>query len=131
MDKKVDVKKRNFGSKIDGTEAAPLELHTVREVLAPDAIRLDDGRTIRLLGIVALPQYEEAARQFLEQKFHKRRIFLKQDPSAPEAGGQPAAYVYLDNRTFVNLHLVRTGLVGVEAQAAYACQEKFLKASQR
>ena len=38
----------------------------------------------------------------------------------------PLCYVYLDNRTFVNNHLVRTGFVDVDTSFDYTCQKKFL-----
>ena len=35
-------------------------------------------------------------------------------------------YVYLDNKTFINNHLVRTGFVDVDTSFDYTYQKKFL-----
>ena len=36
-------------------------------------------------------------------------------------------YVYLDNKTFINNHLIRTGFVDVDIKSDYKCKDKFLK----
>ena len=35
-------------------------------------------------------------------------------------------YVYLDNKTFINNHLVRTGFVSVDTELDYSCKQKFV-----
>ena len=35
-------------------------------------------------------------------------------------------YVYLENKTFVNNHLIRTGFVDVDISFDYSCKKKFL-----
>ena len=42
------------------------------------------------------------------------------------AKSEPLCYVYLDNKTFVNNHLVRTGYVNVDTDNEYNCKKKFL-----
>ena len=118
MDKAADIGKRSFGPRKD--------LVTVRQVLGPERIELSDGRIVRLLGITAIPQYQQDAIRFLQEKFRKRRIYLTPDPAIGEENGEPLRYVYLDNKTFVNNHLVRTGFVGVDTAREYRCRKKFL-----
>ena len=36
------------------------------------------------------------------------------------------SYVYLDNKTFINNHLIRTGYVDVDTSFDYTWQKKFL-----
>lgn len=126
MDKKVDVKKLQFGSKIDQSEAKRDELFGVKQVIASDKIELSNGLVVRLLGIKPNPLYQGQAISFLQEKFHKRKVFLKYDTIKYDAENNLMCYVYLDNKTFVNNHLVRTGYVDVDTSFDYTCKKKFM-----
>lgn len=126
MDKKVDVKKQSFGSKIDGSTPKRQELLRVKQVVSPELIELSGGRVVRLLGVVERPEHRQEAIAFLERKFQKRRVFLRPDTVPNDPEGHPQCYVYLDNKTFINNHLIRTGFVGVDTGLDYKCKEKFL-----
>lgn len=126
MDKKVDVKKLQFGSKIDQSEAKRDELFGVKRIISPDKIELSNGLIVRLLGVQPNPQYQTQAIEFLQEKFHKRKVFLKYDTIKYDAENNLLCYVYLDNKTFINNHLVRTGYVTVDTSFDYTCQKKFL-----
>ena len=94
--------------------------------MAPDKIELSNGLVVRLLGIKPNPLYERQAISFLQEKFKKRKVFLKYDAVKYDAENNLLCYVYLDNKTFVNNHLVRTGYVDVDTSFDYTCQKKFL-----
>lgn len=126
MDKKIDVKKLQFGSKIDSQKQKREELFTVKSVLGADTIELNTGLIVKLLGIKPIPQFEKDAVKFLQDKFKKRKVFLKYDSIKYDSENNLLCYVYLDNKTFVNNHLVRTGYVGVDTSFDYTCQKKFL-----
>lgn len=126
MDKKVDVKKLQFGSRMDRSESKRCELYSVKKVLSPDKIELNNGLIVRLLGIKPNPLYQRQAIHFLQEKFQKRKIFLRYDSVKYDAENNLLCYVYLDNKTFINNHLVRTGYVEVDTAFEYACQKKFL-----
>lgn len=127
MDKKVDVKKMQFGSKIDNTEIKRKELFSVRKVLSPEKIELNDGSVVKLLGVRVKEGFDKEAIGFLKEKFLKRKVFLKYDEIKYDEHNVPLCYVYLDNKTFVNNHLIRTGYVDVDTDRDYACKEKFIK----
>jgi site-specific DNA-methyltransferase (adenine-specific) len=40
-------------------------------------------------------------------------------------------YLYLKNKTFINAHLVKNGLVEVDTEKEYLYKNKFIKLSQR
>lgn len=126
MDKKIDVKQLQFGSKIDSQESKREELFTVKSVLGADTIELNTGLTVKLLGIKPIPQFENEAVKFLQEKFKKRKVFLKYDSVKHDSENNLLCYVYLDNKTFINNHLVRTGFVDVDTSFDYVCQNKFL-----
>ena len=69
--------------------------------------------------------YEESVAE-LQEKFQKRKVFLKYDTVKYDAENNLLCYIYLDNKTFVNNHLVRTGYVDVDTSFDYICQKKFL-----
>lgn len=125
IDKKVDIKNMSFGSKIDSTSPIKKEeLHNVKKVLSPDTLELDNGLKIKLTGIEPISQYEKNAIVFLQNKFKKRKVFLKFEPT-DSSKEIPSAYVYLDNKTFINRHLIRTGFVGLDESCEYKYKEKF------
>ncbi len=126
MDKKIDVKKLQFGSKIDGQEQKRGGLFTVKNVLNPNTIELNNGLIVKLLGIKSNPQFEKEAVDYLQNKFRKRKVFLKYDSIKYDNENNFLCYVYLDNQTFVNNHLIRTGYVCVDTEMDYTLKKKFL-----
>lgn len=126
MDKKIDVKKLQFGSKIDNKEQKREDLFIVKNVLSANMIELNNGLVVKLLGIIPIPQCEDQAISYLQEKFKKRKVFLKYDSMKYDKDNNFLCYVYLDNKTFINNHLVRTGYVEVDTSFDYACQKKFL-----
>ena len=125
MDKKIDVKKLQFGSKIDSSKAKKNELFSVKQVISPNRIELSNGLIVRLLGINVNPTYQDQAIEFLQNKFQKRKVFLKYDTEKYDRNNTLQCYVYLDNKTFVNNHLIRTGFVYVDNDTDYSCKKKF------
>ena len=127
MDKKVDVKKLQFGSKIDSSTSKREDLHTVKEIISSEKIILDNGLVVCLLGVREIPKYREQAIEFLKVKFKKHKVFLKYDALKYNDNNELMCYIYLDNKTFVNNHLIRTGFVAVDERFDYSCKQKFLK----
>lgn len=125
MDKKIDVKKLQFGSKIDSSKTKKNELFSVKQVISPNRIELSNGLIVRLLGINVNPTYQYQAIEFLQNKFQKRKVFLKYDTEKYDRNNTLQCYVYLDNKTFINNHLIRTGFVYVDNDTDYSCKKKF------
>lgn len=126
MDKKVDVKKLQFGSRIDSSESKREDLFAVKKVISPEKIELSNGLVVKLLGVASKPEYNNQAIEFLQQKFQKRKVYLKYDAVKYDEQNTLLCYVYLDNKTFVNNHLIRTGFVDVDQSMDYACKSKFI-----
>lgn len=127
MDKKINVKKLQFGSKIDGTETKKEELFGVKTVISPEKIELSNGLIVRLLGVKSNPAFQNEAIAFLQEKFQKRRVFLKFDTEKYDSSNTLQCYVYLDNKTFINNHLIKTGFVDVDISFDYKYKNKFLE----
>ena len=126
IDKRIDVKKLSFGSKIDGTDCKREDLFSVKRVISPEMIELSNNITVRLLGIKEKPQYSTDAIEFLRQKFQKRKVYLKFDAEKYDELNNLLCYIYLDNKTFINNHLIRTGFVDVDMDRNYLYKSKFL-----
>lgn len=126
MDKKIDVKKLQYGSTIDGNVVKREELFSVKQVLSPEKLELSNGLIIKLLGIKENKQFCREAVDFLKTKFQKRRIFLRYDSVKYDSANNLLCYVYLDNKTFINNHLIRTGFVDVDTETDYSCKTKFI-----
>ena len=142
LDKKVDPKKRQFGSKIDKNSSGKrADYLRVKKVLSPELLVLNDGSTIRLIGIKENPDSRRQAIEFLEEKLTKQRVFLKTDPiidsdyhklknrdNPDQDKSKPLSrYLYLKNKTFVNAHLVKSGFVSVDEETEYKDQAKFMR----
>jgi hypothetical protein len=115
LDKKMDVKKLQFGSKIDKDSLTQREeLFTVKEVISSEKIRLSNDLTVKLIGIKEDPLFNGKAISFLTDKTKGERVFLKFDNIKYDAENNLLCYLYLENKTFINAHLVKSGLVKVD-----------------
>lgn len=127
LDKKIDVKKLQFGSKIDkDSPTNRVELFMVKEVISPEKIRLSNNLIIRLIGIKEDPLINGKATDFLVEKLKGKRVFLKYDMQKHDEDNNPLCYVYLENKTFINAHLIKNGLVRVDGDNDFKYKGKFL-----
>ena len=129
MDKKIDIKKLSFGSKIDVNETKREELFSVKEVISPELIKLNNDVTVRLIGVKRNPDYENDAVAFLKTKFNKRKVYMKFDADKYDIHNNLQCYLYLDNKTFINSHLIKSGFVHVDTSYEYAYKQKFLSSN--
>lgn len=130
LDKKIDPKKLQFGSKIDNTKTQREDFFTVKEVIDPETIRLSNDLIIKLLGVKTNPKKLEEAKKFLLNKTDKQRVFLRFDDSKYDEKNNLLCYLYLQNKTFINAHLIKEGYVFVDNEMNYKYKEKFINLSQ-
>ena len=132
LDKKTDPRKLTFGSRIEKeSEAQREEYFTVKEVLSPEKVRLSNGLTIKLIGIKGEAFTHDKAVGYLTEKIKGKRIFLKYDKLKHDEENDLLCYLYLENKTFVNAHLIKSGLVGIDSSYDYKQKEKFLTLSEK
>ena len=126
LDKKIDVKKLQFGSKIDnnGTEKRD-EYFTIKEVISPELVRLNNGLIIRLIGIKQDQRKNGSANEFLIKKTKGKKVFLRYDEIKYDEDNNLMAYLYLENKTFLNAHLIKEGLVLVDNNIHFKYKDKF------
>jgi site-specific DNA-methyltransferase (adenine-specific) len=126
FDKKVDPKKLKFGSKIDNHSDGTEYCYKVKEILTPDLILLDNNLKIKLIGVKPKIGINGEAVQFLREKLKGKRVFLKFDSFLYDEQNNLLCYLYLWNKTFINAHLIKRGLVDVDTSFDYKYKEKFL-----
>lgn len=126
FDKRIDLKKLRFGSKIDNSHSEKETYYTVKEIISPKILILNNGLKIRLLGVKEKKDKKEEAIQFLREKTSGQKVFMKFDGVKYDEKNNLLCYLYLWNKTFLNPHLIKNGLVGVDTTFDYKYKAKFL-----
>ncbi len=126
FDKKVDPRKLRFGSKIDNSCSENQTHYTVKEIISPEMLILNDGAKIRLLGVKARPEKHGEAVKFLREKTSGQKVFIKFDNIKYDEKSNLLCYLYLWNKTFLNAHLIKNGLADVDTTIDYKYKTKFL-----
>lgn len=125
LDKKIDVKKLQFGSKIDKNSSEREEFYTIKQIISPDLIQLSTGLKIRLIGIKQDLTQNGKATEFLQNKTKGQKVFLKYDTIKHDEQNNLFAYLYLQNKTFINAHLIKNGFALVDNSYDYKYKRKF------
>jgi len=127
MESKIDVKKLQFGSKIDKDSKEREEYFSVKSVISPNTILLNNGLIVRLIGIKEKPSVNGNATRFLKEKTKGRKVFLKYDSVKYDSENILLCYLYLDNKTFINAHMLKNGLADVDYSIDFKYKAKFEK----
>ena len=88
---------------------------------------LADGLKIRLLGVKERADTREKAMQFLEEKTRGQKVFLRFGSIKHDEQNILLCYVYLQNKTFVNAHLIRKGLADIDTSVESKFRADLLK----
>jgi len=126
LDKKIDPKKLQFGSRIDQNSNEREEYHTVKEILSPVLLKLDNDLVIRLLGLKEKKIVNGEAMDYLSEKIKGQKVFIKFDNKKYDEENTLLCYLYLKNKTFINAHLLKEGLAEVDATMEFKYKNKFL-----
>jgi site-specific DNA-methyltransferase (adenine-specific) len=136
--RRMDPRDKDFGSRVAAAKPKKRELYSVKEVRSPEEVVLSNGDVVRLMGVKANGLTDREAVAFLEEATKNQRVYVKTEGEA-EAGAAAAdngvvaapssarpCYLYLKNKTFLNAHLIKKGLVDVDLSSQYAKRYKFL-----
>ncbi len=127
MDKQIDPKSIQFGSKIDQDSNIEEEYYKVKQVLSPNELLIENDRKIVLLGVKPMKEKRKEAIDFLRHRLKGQKIFLRFDTDNFNTKEGLRAYVYLKNKTFINAHLIKSGLVSVDTESDYQYKSKFIR----
>jgi len=126
LDKKIDVKKIQYGSKIDSNSTGKREeFFSVKEIISTELVRLSNDLTIRLIGIKQNPTINGKATEYLTNKVRGKKVFLKYDEVKRDNENNLMAYLYLENKTFINAHLLKENLALVDNSIDFKYKTKF------
>ena len=125
FDKKIDPKKLKFGSRIDNSNSQREIYYSVKEVLSPEIVVLNNNLKIRLIGVKEKKEINGQALQFLKEKLNGQKVFLKFDATKYDDKGNLLCYLYLKNKTFINAHLIKNGLANTDISMDYKFRSKF------
>lgn len=129
LDKKVDPKKLQFGSKIDKDSKQREDYYTVKEVISSELVKLNNDLIVRLIGIKKKQGTDNLAMQFLSDKTKGQKVFMKFDKQKYDDQNNLMCYLYLRNKTFLNAHLIKEGLVEPDTRIDFKYKEKFISLS--
>jgi len=126
LDKKIDPKKLQFGSVIDKDSGDREVYYSVKEVISPELVKLDNDLVVRLIGVKEKVAANGQAIGFLVGKTKGQQVFMKFDNQKYDEGNNLLCYLYLKNKTFINAHIIREGLADVDALTDFKYKNKFL-----
>jgi modification methylase len=126
LDKKIDPKKLQFGSKIDKDSRDREVYYSIKEVISPELLKLDNDLVVRLIGIKQKESANGEAIRFLIEKTKGQKVFLKFDERKHDEENNLLCYIYLKNKTFINAHIIKKGLVDVDSLTDFKYKKKFL-----
>ena len=127
LDKKIDPKKLQFGSRIDRNSGQREEYYSVKEIISPELIKLSNGLVVRLIGVKEKKNENGSAKQFLYNKTKGQKVFMKFDNQKYDEQNYLMCYLYLKNKTFLNAHLIKEGLVNPDLSSDYKYKNKFIE----
>lgn len=126
LDKKIDPKKLQFGSKINKDSGEREVYYSVKEVISPELLKLDNELAVRLIGVKENGATNGQAIRFLIEKTKGQKVFIKFDNQKYDERNNLLCYLYLKNKTFINAHIIKEGLADVDRLADFKYKNKFL-----
>jgi len=115
MTRKVDPRKKTYGSRIKAGQAPDDRLRKVKRVLGPWLLELDDETMVHLIGYRPIAGKESEVESLLSELTLGKKVYLRESKRFKfDDKGRHLAYVYLDDDTFVNAQLIKSDLVEID-----------------
>jgi len=131
FDKKIDPRKLQFGSKINNQSDSREKYYRVVQVLSTEELIVGDGLRVRLLGVKEKPGHREQAVRFLKDLTQGQKVYMKFDTVKHDENRSLLCYLYLQNRTFLNTHLIMRGLADVDTTIDYKLKGRFIEKARK
>ena len=126
MNSKIDVKKLQFGSRIDKDKKEREEYFSVKEIITPNVLKLNTGLIIKLIGVEVDNNMAEQAMAYIQEKIKGHKVYMRFDETKYDKQDNLLCYLYLENKTFINAHLIKKKLAVVDTVADYKYKSKFI-----
>jgi micrococcal nuclease len=117
-----------------GSSAIPQSWRTVESVTDGDTLVLDNKEKVRLIGVDTpeltdkrepVAAMAKEARGFLRGMAEGKRVRLEYDQNKTDMYGRTLAYLYLEDGTFVNAALVKSGYSQAYTEYPFKYLEEF------
>jgi len=119
-DCKIEPQKLNFKERT----------YKVTAIEGSDLIVLDTGLKVKLLGVKIDSENTDKVLQYLKEFVLKKEVIIKFDKNSNSENKETiAAYVYLKNKIFINLYLIKSGLAKPDITKEFDQKEKFIKSA--
>lgn len=125
LDKKIDIKALQFGSKMSADKIEKEQYYTVKNIISPSLLQLSNNLIVRLIGVRENLLINGKAIEYLTEKLKGQQVYIKYDNTKYDDENRLLCYLYLKNKTFVNVHLLKTGLVLLDETIVHRYFEKF------
>lgn len=127
LNNKIDIHKLQYGSKVDKNSSKRSEYFSVKEVISPELIKLNNDIVIRLIGIKPKKSTIDKAKEFIYNYTKGKKVFIRHDNLIYDENNNLLCYLYLKNKTFINAHLLKCGLAEIDDSYDFRYRIKFLK----
>ena len=127
LDKKMDPQKKSFGSRVKTSDKKEDRYYTVKKILGPDHVQLNNNFKVKLMGAQIKAEKEKEAIEFLTQKTRSQKLIVKYEKNLIDNKNSLFAYLFLKNKTFLNAHLIKAGIATADIERDYKYQKLFKK----
>ena len=101
------------------------KLYKVADVFKDGRLKLDTGLIVKLRGIITTNR--DAVLSYMRKYLLKKKVYLKFDKGYTANDNEVEAYVYLENKIFVNAYLIKSGFASVNKNSEFDLKERFVK----
>ncbi len=127
INKLIDPRKLTFGSVINKNNNNKEELLVIKKITNFNEVVTETGLKLKLIGIVRDDVMNDKAIAFLKENIENKQIIIKFDEKKYDDNGDLLCYIYLNNRMFVNAHLIKRRLVKPDLKNIYKYKDIFIK----
>lgn len=127
INKLIDPRKLTFGSVINKNNNNKEELLVIKKITNFNEVVTETGLKLKLIGIVRDDVMNDKAIAFLKENIENKQIIIKFDEKKYDDNGDLLCYIYLNNRMFVNAHLIKRRLVKPDLKSIYKYKDIFIK----
>jgi len=117
-----DPKHFQFGSVVENEDRnqSRAEFLRVKSVPSATILQMNTGVRVRLIGLKVSTEHEPEAVKFLERIALRQKVRLEYDEPKYDESGMLLAYVYSENKTFVNAKMIREGYASFDDTGRFA-----------
>lgn len=102
-------------------------IYKVLSIENNDTLIMDNGLKVRLLGISHNPEKSDELNKYLNEFVLKKDVIIRYDRKHHiESSDKVHAYVYLKNKIFINMYIIKSGLSNVDTKTEYDMKSKFI-----